>query len=321
MLSNEILAFVLFNIFILFMLALDLGVFHRSAHAVSVREATIWSIVWVLLALAFNAGMYYFSGPTPALEFFTGYLIERALSFDNIFVFVVIFSYFGVPARYQHKALFWGIIGALITRSLFIAAGTALISRFEWVLYLFGAILVVSGWKMMFKGETEVHPDKNLFIRLARKLFPVDTGMESTKFFHRKNGKLHITTLFLVLITVETTDVIFAVDSIPAVFGVTRDPFIVYSSNIFAILGLRATYFLLAGVMDTFFYLSYGLSLVLIFIGLKMILADFVHLSVVLSLVIVAGILLIAVVASLVRRRRLGKRGTDAAPRIYQPPR
>ncbi len=304
MFSNEILAFVLFNVFILFMLALDLGVFHRSAHAVTVKEATIWSIVWVVLALAFNAGMYYFSGPTPALEFFTGYLIERALSFDNIFVFVLIFSYFGVPARYQHKALFWGIIGALVTRSLFIAAGTALIIRFEWVLYIFGAILIVSGWKMMFKGESEVHPDKNLFIRLARKLFPVETGMSSTRFVVRKKGRLHITTLLLVLITIESTDIIFAVDSIPAVFGVTRDPFIVYSSNIFAILGLRATYFLLAGIMDTFYYLSYGLSLVLIFIGLKMIAAEFIPISAVLSLTVVAVILFAAVVASLVRRKR-----------------
>ena len=306
---NETLLFILFNLFILAMLALDLGVFHRKAHTVTIKEATFWSIVWIVLALVFNAGVFIVAGKQTGLEFLTGYLIERALSIDNIFVFVIIFSYFGVPSRLQHKALFWGVLGALITRSIFIAAGTALIQQFEWVLYIFGAILIVSGWKMMVEKGTEVHPERNVFIRLAQKFFPVTTGYDSTKFIIRKAGKIHLTPMLLVLITVETTDVVFAVDSIPAVFGVTRDPFIVYSSNVFAILGLRATYFLLAGIMDTFYYLSHGLSLVLMFIGVKMLVADFIHIDIVISLLIVATILIIAVIASLVRtRRRSGNR-------------
>jgi tellurite resistance protein TerC len=303
---NQTILFVVFNIFILFMLALDLGVFHKKAHTVTLKESAIWSVVWVILAIAFNAGVFIFAGHVTGLEFLTGYLIERALSFDNIFVFVVIFSYFGVPSQYQHKALFWGILGALVTRSIFIAAGTALIVHFEWVLYIFGVILIASGWKMMFQKGIEVHPEKNIFIRLAKKLFPVTTGFESSKFMIRKEGKLFLTPLLLVLITIETTDIVFAVDSIPAVFGVTRDPFIVYSSNVFAILGLRATYFLLAGIMDTFYYLSHGLSLVLIFIGAKMLVADFFHVSITVSLIVVAVILIVSVVASLVRNRRAG---------------
>jgi tellurite resistance protein TerC len=301
--ANETLLYIVFTLFILLMLAIDLGVFNRKAHAVSLREAIIWSVVWTLLALAFNAGVFLYAGPTTGVEFFTGYLIERALSFDNIFVFVVIFSYFGVPPRYHHRVLFWGVVGALVTRALFIAAGTALITRFEWVLYLFGVILIVSGWKMMTQKDVKVDPDRSIFIRAARRLFPVETGFDSGRFFLVRNGILHITTLFLVLLAVETTDIVFAVDSIPAVFGVTRDPFIVYSSNIFAILGLRATYFLLAGVMETFEYLSHGLSLILIFIGGKMLLADIFHIPVITSLIVVAAILLLAVAASLVKVR------------------
>jgi len=307
--TAELPLFILFNLFILLMLAIDLGVFNRQAHAISLKEAVVWSIIWTVLALAFNVGVYFWSGTTRALEFFTGYLIERALSFDNIFVFVLIFSYFGVPARYHHRALFWGVVGALITRSLFIAAGTALISRFEWVLYIFGVILIISGWKMLSSDSLEVHPDKNLFIRAARKLFPVSRGYESGKFFVRLDGKLHLTPLFLVLLTIETTDIVFAVDSIPAVFGVTQDPFIVYSSNVFAILGLRATYFLLAGVMDTFHYLSHGLSLVLVFIGAKMLLDHVVPIPIGTSLLVVALILVVAVIASLVKARRDARKG------------
>jgi tellurite resistance protein TerC len=301
--STEITLFVLFNVFILVMLAIDLGVFNRKAHTISLKEAIGWSIVWTVLALAFNVGVYFWSGSTKALEFLTGYLIERALSFDNIFVFVLIFSYFGVPPRYHHRALFWGVVGALVTRSIFIAAGTALISRFEWVLYLFGVILIISGWKMLSSDSLEVHPDKNLFIRTARRLFPVAPGFDTGKFFVRLGGRLHLTPLFLVLLTIETTDIVFAVDSIPAVFGVTQDPFIVYSSNVFAILGLRATYFLLAGVMDTFHYLSHGLSFVLIFIGLKMLLDHFVPVPIGVSLLVVGVILAVAIVASLVKLR------------------
>ena len=311
--STEILLFILFNVFILLMLAIDLGVFNRKAHSISVKEAVVWSVIWTLLALVFNVGVYYWSGTTKALEFFTGYLVERALSFDNIFVFVLIFSYFGVPSRLHHRALFWGVVGALVTRSLFIAAGAALINRFEWVLYIFGLILIVSGWKMITSDSLEVHPDKNVFIRMARKVFPVAPGFETGTFFRRIDGILHATPLFLVLLTIETTDIVFAVDSIPAVFGVTQDPFIVYTSNVFAILGLRATYFLLAGVMDTFHYLSHGLSFVLIFIGLKMLLDHFVTIPVGISLLVVGVILTVAVVASLVKRRSDRKR-ESAAP-------
>jgi len=307
MLHNEPLLFILFTLFILGMLAIDLGIFHRTPRNVTLKEATIWSIVWILLALMFNAGMLFFAGTTSGLEFFTGYLIERALSIDNIFVFIIIFSYFGVPTHLQHRVLFWGVLGALVMRSMFIAAGTALITRFEWILYFFGIVLIVSGYKMMMQKGIEVHPEKNIFIRLAKKLFPVETGYETPAFFIRKQGKLHITTLLLVLLTVETTDVVFAVDSIPAVFGVTRDPFIIYSSNIFAILGLRATYFLLAGVMNTFYYLSHGLSLVLMFIGMKMLVADFFPIPIGISLLIVVGILTVAVVVSIFSKKGKAK--------------
>jgi tellurite resistance protein TerC len=311
--QNEALLFILFNLFILGLLALDLGVFHRKAHAVGVKEAAVWSIVWVTLSLAFNAGLFFWVKATTgseaeatriSLEFLTGYLIEKALSVDNIFVFVLIFSYFGVPSRYQHRVLFWGVVGALVMRSIFIAAGAVLIARFEWILYIFGIILIVSGWKMMGQREIEVHPEKNIFIRMAKRFFPVDTGFETGKFFIRRAGRVVLTPLFLVLLTVETTDVVFAVDSIPAVFGVTRDPFIVYSSNVFAILGLRALYFLLAGVMNTFHYLSHGLSLVLIFIGIKMVAADVFHVPIIVSLIIVGGILFVSITLSLIRRRR-----------------
>lgn len=302
--AHTLALFVAFNVFILVMLAIDLGVFNRKAHTIGLREAILWSIIWTLLALAFNAGVFFFAGHTAGLEFLTGYLIERALSFDNIFVFVLIFSYFGVPQKFHHRALFWGVVGALVTRSIFIAAGAALIARFEWVLYVFGVILIVSGWKMLGDKDIEVHPDRNIFIRAAKKMFPVSSGFASARFFLRADGRLFVTPLFLVLLTIETTDIMFAVDSIPAVFGVTQDPFIVYSSNVFAILGLRATYFLLAGVMEEFHYLSHGLSLVLIFIGGKMLVDHFIPISIGVSLGVVALILTVAVIASLLRARR-----------------
>ncbi len=303
--ANETLLFILFNLFILLLLLVDLGVFHRKAHTVTIAEAAIWSVVWVVLALAFNAGIFVMAGQTAGLEFLAGYLIERALSFDNIFVFIIILSYFGVPAHLQHRALFWGIVGALLTRSLFIAAGAALITRFEWILYVFGVILVYSGWKMMADRGVEVHPERNIAIRIARRFLPLTDGYDTGKLAVRKGGRLFFTPLLVVILALETSDVIFAVDSIPAVFGVTRDPFIAYSSNIFAILGLRATYFLLAGIMDTFHYLSHGLSLVLIFIGVKMLLGAFIHIPIALSLGIVGGILAVAVVASVIRNRQL----------------
>ncbi len=301
---NETLLFVLFTIAILGLLALDLGIFNKRPHAISTKEAALWSTFWIALSLLFNAGVFYFASPVAGLEFLTGYLIEKALSVDNIFVFIIIFSYFGIPAKFQHKVLFWGVVGALIMRGIFIALGAALISRFEWVLYIFGAILLFSGWKLLSQKEVEVHPDRNLFIRLARKIFPVDQGYDVPRFLVRKHGKIHITPFFLVLITVETTDVVFAVDSIPAVFGVTQDPFIVYSSNICAILGLRALYFLLAGAMQKLEYLSTGLSVVLIFIGLKMLIKDVIHIPIIVSLDVVVLILGGAVAASLLKRKR-----------------
>jgi tellurite resistance protein TerC len=300
---NETLLFVVFTAFILALLALDLGVFNKRPHAISTKEATWWSVFWIALSLMFNVGVFIFGGPTSGLEFLTGYLIEKALSVDNIFVFIVIFSYFGIPPKYQHKVLFWGVVGALVMRGIFIALGAALISRFEWILYFFGLILLYSGWKLLGHKDVEVHPDRNVFIRLARKFFPVHQGFEPPKFLVREHGKWHVTPFLLVLITVETTDVVFAVDSIPAVFGVTQDPFIVYSSNIFAILGLRALYFLLAGAMQRLEYLSTGLSLVLIFIGLKMLVKDFVHLPIVVSLAVVVLILAGSVLLSLRKKR------------------
>ncbi len=309
MLQNETLLLILFNIVIIGLLALDLGVFHRRLHAVSIKEAAIWSVVWVTLSLLFNAFLFVRAGTVTGLEFLAGYLIEKSLSVDNIFVFLIIFTYFGVPPKFQHKILFWGVLGALIMRSLFILAGTTLIARFEWILYIFGLILVVSGWRLMFQDDVEVHPEKNIFIRMAKKIFPVTTDFDSARFIVRREHRTYLTPMLLVLITIETTDVVFAFDSIPAVFSVTRDPFIVYSSNVCAILGLRAMYFLLAGAMTSFYYLNRGLSLVLIFIGVKMLIEKFVTISIGVSLSVVAGILAVAIVASLLRNRRLAAKG------------
>jgi tellurite resistance protein TerC len=307
--DNETLFFICFNVFVIGMLILDLLVFHRRPHEVKLREATIWSIVWVSLALLFNGALFIVYGTRTGMEFLTGYVIEKALSVDNIFVFLMIFAYFGVPPKYQHRVLFLGILGALVMRAIFIGAGVLLIQHFEWILYIFGIILIVSGWKMAFNKEVEVHPDRNLFIRFARKLFPVTTGFDSQKFIVRHQGKLHITPLLLVLITIETTDVVFAVDSIPAVFGVTHDPFIVYSSNVFAILGLRALYFVLSGVMNSFYYLKHGLSVVLIFIGVKMLIADLFHVPIGISLAVIGTILTIAIILSMRRNRRIASPG------------
>ena len=299
------------------MLAIDLGVFNRKAHEIGFREALIWSIVWTVVALLFNGAVFLSVGPERGLEFFTGYVIERALSFDNLFVFVLIFSYFGVPRRFHHRALFWGVVGALVTRAIFIAAGVALIVRFEWILYLFGVILVYSGWKMLREKDVEVHPDRNIIIRAARTLFPVTAEFGAGRFFLRKEHRLFLTPLFLVLVTIETTDIVFAVDSIPAVFGVTHDPFIAFTSNIFAILGLRASYFLLESILKTFKYLSHGLSVVLMFIGLKMLVSDFLPIPIGMSLIVVTVVLTVAVIASLVSESRSSRdpRHTKDSPR------
>lgn len=312
-----------FNLFVLAMLALDLGVFHRHAHTVSVKEATIWSVVWISLALVFNAGIYFFwqqliptsaySNSDAALSFFTGYLIEKSLSVDNIFVFVLIFSYFSVPPQYQHRILFWGIIGALLMRAALILVGATLIKEFHWIIWVFGAFLIFTGIKMAFHKNEELHPEQNPLIKLFRRLMPVTNTYEGSRFFVRQAGKLMATPLFLVLLMIESTDLIFAVDSIPAIFAVTQEPFIVYTSNVFAILGLRSLYFLLAGVMDKFYYLKLGLSVVLTFVGVKMLMPDLSALltgisykiPTLVSLGVVAGILIVAVIASLLRARRL----------------
>ena len=303
MFSGTIWLWVGFNIFVLAMLALDLGVFHRKAHALSLKEASIWSVVWITLAMVFNAGLYLFAGPEPALQFFTGYLIEKSLSVDNIFIFVLLFTFFKVPAAYQHRVLYWGILGALIMRGMLIAVGVALIESFHWIIYLFGAFLIFTGIRMGFHKEIEVHPENDLLLKFIRRFVPVTENYEHDRFFVRRAGQVMVTPLLLVLLVIDTTDLIFAVDSIPAVFAVTRDPFLVYTSNIFAILGLRSLYFVFAGIMEKFYYLKLGLSVILTFVGVKMVLADVFSLPTALSLVVIAVVLTIAIVASIVRTR------------------
>jgi tellurite resistance protein TerC len=293
-----------FNVFVLGMLALDLGVFHRKAHVVSVREAAIWSAVWVALALLFNLGIWLGFGPQKGVEFLTGYLIEKSLSVDNIFVFALLFAYFAVPPEYQHRVLFWGILGALVMRAIFIAAGAALLAQFHWIIYLFGAFLVLTGIKMAFAPDRGLEPEKNPVLRLVRRLVPVTDRYHGQRFFVREGGALVATPLFLVLVLVETTDLIFAVDSIPAIFAVTLDPFIVYTSNVFAILGLRSLYFLLAGVMAKFTYLKLGLAAILVFVGIKMAIVDLYKIPAGVSLAVVATMLAVAIVASLARAAR-----------------
>jgi tellurite resistance protein TerC len=302
--GNGILSWIFFNIFVLAMLALDLGVFHRKAHVIKIKEALVWSGVWITLALLFNLGIYFWRGPETALEFLTGYLIEKSLSVDNIFVFLLIFSYFGVSTLYQHKVLFWGILGALIMRAVFIAAGITLIQKFHWTIYLFGAFLVLIGIKMALQKEREIQPERNPFLRLFRRWVPVTEDYAEGRFFVKRTGRYLATPLFIVLIVVETTDVIFAVDSIPAILAITLDPFIVYTSNVFAILGLRALYFALAGVMELFHHLHYGLSAVLVFVGIKMLLADLYKIPVSIALSVVAGILLVSVMASIFDKKK-----------------
>jgi tellurite resistance protein TerC len=302
---NSLWGWVGFNVVVLAILALDLGVLHRRSEKVSVKEAATWSGVWVALSLCFAFAIYLTMGRESGLEFLTGYLIEYALSIDNIFVFVLIFSYFSVPEKYQHRVLFWGIIGALVLRGVMIVAGSALVTRFAWTLYIFGAFLVFTGLKMALqKDEAAYNPEHDPVLRLARKLIPVTKDYRGDKFFVKEpDAKAKVryaaTPLFIVLLIVDTTDVIFATDSIPAIFAVTRDPFIVYTSNICAVLGLRALYFLLAGVVDKFVYLKLGLSIVLIFIGAKMLLEHFIHIPIVAALGVVGVVLGTSIVASM----------------------
>jgi len=304
-----------FNVFILMMLALDLGVFHRKSHTVTLKESLTWTGVWVALALTFNAGVWHFAGSQKGLEFFTGYLIEKSLSVDNVFVFALLFSYFAVPTQYQHKVLFWGILGALIMRAIMIALGAALITKFTWIIYIFGAFLILTGIKMIVKREEEIHPERNPVVRWFKKLMPVTPDYRGDKFFVRENGILMATPLFVVLLLVEISDLIFAVDSIPAIFAVTTDPFIVYTSNVFAILGLRSLYFALAGVMNKFHYLKVGLGVVLSFVGIKMLLMHTAwKIPTLVSLGVVVLILAVSVVASLMwpKRKRADAPGVDA---------
>jgi tellurite resistance protein TerC len=288
-----------FIAFILAMLALDLGIFHRKAHAIGIREALIWSIVWISLALMFNAGVYCWFGNERALEFLTGYLIEKALSVDNLFVFLILFSYFAVPAALQHRVLLWGIVGALLMRAGFIMAGAALIQQFSWVIYIFGAFLVFTGIKLLATRESEIHPERNFMIRLFRRIVRCVPDYRGSKFSVSEGGRRYATPLLMVLVAIEATDIVFAVDSIPAVFAITTDPFIVFTSNVFAILGLRALYFLLAGMIGKFRYLKVGLGLVLAFVGAKMLLADWIHFPITLSLGIVACLLGLSVAVSI----------------------
>jgi len=302
MIPERLILWIAFNVFVLGMLALDLGIFHRKAHAVSIKEASIWSGVWILLALIFNLGIYVVWGQDKALEFLTGYVIEKSLSIDNLFVFLMIFHYFATPAIYQHRILFWGIIGALFMRAIFIATGAALLENFHWMIYVFGVFLIFTGIKMLLQKEEKLQPNRNPVVRLFQHWIPITNEYRGEHFFVRKAGKIHATLLMLVLVVVETTDVIFAVDSIPAIFAITRDPLIVYTSNVFAILGLRALYFMLAGVMEMFAYLKVGLSFVLCFVGAKMLFVDFYKIPIGASLGVVGGILLLSVIASLLVR-------------------
>ena len=299
-----------FLIFVFAMLALDLGVFNKKAHVVSFKEATTWSIVWVVLALVFNAGFYYYAsskfgaavGQEFALEFLTGYILEYSLSIDNIFVFVLVFSYFGIPAKYKHRVLFYGILGALIFRAVFIALGSALLS-FHWVIYIFGAFLIITGIKMFFSNDEKIEPEKNFLIKIFKRFMPVSHTIDGKSFFVKQNGITHATPLFIALLFLEATDIIFAVDSVPAIFSITDEPLIVFTSNIFAIMGLRSMYFMLAGVIDKFYLLKYGLAIVLIFVGLKMVWLNPMydgHFPITWSLGVILGTIALSIVASLI---------------------
>ncbi len=301
--SDTVWLWVGFNVFVLAMLALDLGVFHRHSHVVGFKEAAAWSVVWVLLACAFGLGLYWFhpGGQQASIEFFTGYLIEKSLSIDNIFIFVLIFTSFAVPAAYQHRVLFWGILGALLMRGFFIAVGSWMLEQFHWIIYVFGAFLIVTGIKMGLERERKMEVEGNAVVKLARRFLPLTDGYRGDRFFSRDAGRLMATPLFVVLILVETTDLIFAVDSIPAIFAVTRDPFLVYTSNVFAILGLRSLYFLLGGVVDRFHLLKIGLAIVLCFVGVKMLLVETAwKVPTVWSLVVIGAVIGGSIVLSLV---------------------
>lgn len=319
--SEQAMWWIGFNVFVLAMLAVDLGVFHRKSHEVKLREALAWSVVWIAVALVFNLGIYLgWFGVYPeaarsqrAMEFLTGYLIEKSLSVDNIFVFLLIFTYFRVPAAYQHKVLFWGVVGALVMRAIFIVGGVVLLERFHWLIYVFGAFLILTGIKMALQKDKQIHPERNPVLRLFRRLMPVTPEYEGDRFFVRREARWFATPLFVTLLFVETTDLIFAVDSIPAILAITADPFIVYTSNVFAMLGLRALYFALAGIMQMFHYLHYGLAAVLVFVGVKMVVVDLIgKIPTGISLGVIAAILTISIVASILRPPRAPVEAADS---------
>ena len=303
-----------FNAFVLLMLALDLGVFHRRAHEVKLREAAVWSAVWVAVAMAFNAAIYLYAGRQPALEFLTGYLVEKSLAVDNIFVIAMIFSYFAVPSIYQHRVLFWGILGALVMRGAFIALGAYALERWHWIIYVFGGLLLVTGIKMALKKDDDAFDgERNPVVRFARRFIPLTPRYDGQKFWTVENGRRVATPLFLVLLLVEVSDLVFAIDSIPAIFAITSDPFLVYTSNVFAILGLRSMYFLLAGVMHKFVLLKYGLSGVLVFVGVKMMLIDLYKIPTAVSLGVIATLIGGSIAASFWVARDRGPRGEAEA--------
>jgi len=304
MTQMEWIGFGLFNLFVIAMLWVDLKWLHRENRPMRLRESLAWVAFWVSLALIFCAGVWIVQGPQKGMEFLAGYLIEESLSVDNLFVFLLVFSHFKVPAHAQHKVLFWGILGALVLRAIFIFAGVALIQKFQWIMYVFGALLVFSGIKLFFEKDKNIEPDKNTIVKFFKKFMPVTPRYEGEKFFVRREGKLWATPLFIVVLVIETTDVIFAIDSIPAVLAVSHDPFIIYTSNIFAILGLRALFFALAGVMKLFHYLHYGLGAILIFVGIKMCGAHYFHIPIAASLGVIGGILMFSVILSII----LGKK-------------
>ncbi|MFA5168720.1 MAG: TerC family protein [Candidatus Omnitrophota bacterium] len=303
----NILSWSVFGVVVIVMLALDLGVFHRREHEVKMKEAVIWSVIWTVVALLFNWGIYLVKGKELAMQFLAGYVLERTLSFDNLFVFLLVFNYFKLPGIHHHKVLFWGIFGALIFRAIFIACGIGLLHYFSWMIYVFGAILVWTGVKLAMEKDAKVDPEKNIFLKGFKRVMPVTDQYGHGNFFIRVSGTLFATPLMVILIVVESTDVIFAVDSIPAILAISRDPFIVYSSNIFAILGLRALYFVIAELMRLFHHLHYGLSLILVLIGLKMLIASFVHIPTSSALGAILFILAVSVIASIVWPQKSGE--------------
>lgn len=297
--DHSLTLWILFNAFILAMLIVDLKVFNRKPHEISIKESLIWTGIWIAQAVIFGIGIYYFMGPQSSLDYFTGYLIEKSLSVDNIFVFLLIFTYFGVDSIYQHRVLFWGIFGALVFRLIFIFLGVALLEQFHWIIYVFGAFLVFTGIKLGLEKDKEIHPERNPVLKLVRRLVPITKSFHGPDFFIKRGKRIIATPMFVVLVVIETTDVVFALDSIPAIMAITRDTFLIYSCNAFAILGLRALYFALSGVMRLFHYLHYGLAFILVFIGVKMLIESLIHIPTLYTLGVIVVTLTISVIFSI----------------------